>query len=648
MSIPIQQLLIHHVQEDAIKQLAQLWKLKPGAGLGKEELAVFVAKAYNDERIIAQEAQLSPAQGILLRTLSIMSLEMDEHNAIPFYVAEERAKAIVGGPKQARKELRLLADTGLLFTVRFSWHRGEEVVVPPEVSRALLHKQVQAIVKETKISAVQGDVQPTANAGLALYHDLLTIASACVHEQVEVSQKKVIYKRTAQKIAKQLRSQEALFPNQSQDGLPAHFSFMVDFLDHYGVLDLDKYVWVYEEGLRSLLRTYYLRWCEMLHTWLLRRFPRLHINPSLFINTAMSRLGLEGWDSADAVLRAIGEHMAEWQVPYTDQERRQIAIDIPVALGIMMLGKDSSGQEVFQWTAFGKQYWRRLAAPEKDNAAELQQLMTDELFVQPNLEIIVPENILPAIRWKVEALATLKRSDAVLTYELSEAKVKQALDAGWNLASMWAFLGQHSKTPLTDNVYQTLRGWVGNYGKARLWDVMVLEVDDGQLAARIVEDTQLSGLVLARFSDRHFAISRSYETLFREKLQQYGYPVAFRVEDPDIAEDDDDDDDDDFFGIRRDREEWKQEDVYAANLDVLHPSFGSEWTRIDEVLAQSDKQAGNWQEELDELFGIEDEDWDYDDDDDDEDEYDDPDYDDDDDEGYGGDDDDEDGEEEKR
>jgi hypothetical protein len=609
MSFGIEMLLQHHASEREIRQLAKLWEIPHGSSSQLRLLHQHIAAAYTADNVNRRFAALSGTQQDILNMLAVLSVSYRE--AMPVELAARKINERLHTKGVGEKTLRELAVTGLLFMVEDRWR--ERVIVPLEVWSALVGRLAEHAVKRIGLqSRFEGEAHVTVNAGLALYQDMLTLLAACVHEPVEVSQKGHIYKRTMNRILQSMRTQEEWFPQHWEGELPRQFYFIVSFFEKESVLDPDEYVKVNANALEPFLAVDYIDWAKLIHSYYMQccRLPDGTVYS--FMHSVMYRLGREGWIPVEAAMREMTRMLSEWRTCPTREQMEQICIRPYVAMGLMKLANDQNGERLFQWTEWGKEYILLSLHNVPNYASQLEHLMSEEVFVQPNLEIMVPENALPAIRWKVEALAHLKQVDSVLIYELSKERIIQALDAGWTLDNIRHFLDTYSKIPVTDNVYQTIRGWIGNYGKAELWDVMVLRVENADAAARLSQDKRLSKLIVAHFSPECLVIQRSNEQKVRELLNGLGYPTAYRVRNPDVSSASRDRNEErySFTAFSRSDKGAVRSSAYGHNLGSIAPDYCNFALEKEEVLTNEFGEVNPFRELFEEM-----------DDDDDDDEY---------------------------
>lgn len=96
----------------------------------------------------------------------------------------------------------------------------------------------------------------------------------------------------------------------------------------------------------------------------------------------------------------------------------------------------------------------RYIAPLKDNDR------SDDLFVQPDFEIIVPPGVSYFIQWELELIGERVAADHAATYRLTKESIQRAAANGRTYHDISAFLTANAKYGVPDNVLATVEEWV--------------------------------------------------------------------------------------------------------------------------------------------------------------------------------------------
>ena len=516
---------------DRLYTLAKHWGVafrKSTNGHQDTETIHAVEAAYSDPiRVITTFKRCSAQQQEVL--YMVYSLLPSYPSRLPYQEAVKKLRQLAKQKGLAESLISELETAGLLF--RFYMGRNDYVLIPQQISTTLeLQIALQLIANIEREGAVAGNVKVLENRGLSFYHDLMTILGSIANEKIEVSQKGHIYKRTAVKLISKLRSSSDRFPTFfDNDGLDKQIHFFEKFLGHIHLVRFHTFAQIKMKGTERFLSTHYADWAVMLFEFYLTQINRPKNISLTLLSILIGKIGIGQWVRSDAISEQLDKQFSKWNIRITPEQIRIMCFDPLIMLGLIQWGQDEQGNEVWQWTAWGREFVRITSGLMRGESSKLAEMLSTDVFVQPNMEIMIPENIIPAIRWKIEALAELKQADAVLIYEVTKKRILNAMECGWTLESIREFLGTFSKVPVADNVYQTIRGWIGNYGIVEIWDVMVVQVKNTQAAEWMRSDKLLSKLVVASFSPQAFVIQRTDQKQVRERMAKLGYPIPWNI-----------------------------------------------------------------------------------------------------------------------
>jgi len=524
--------LLSDLDAKQVQDLAKLWKVPYRSSDSFGKTVRQLCEAYTDSRIKEQLNRLDDEQR---RSLDMLAVLFDaSHQPMGLQEGSRKVNELLGVKGQGERMIRTLMNRGFLFLYKYYWH--DRIFVPDEVW-PVLHRQIaESAVKRILEQAAAGRVEETAHCGLAVHHDFLTLLSAIGHDRVEISQKGQIYKRTINKIMTRFRGTDTYFPAsiEEKETQPRYFQFLSDFIERHELVYFEKIALLDPESIQAFMSVSYVEWTKHFYVeYLEGLYGEVHALPLRLIRSILYRLGTEAWASWPALIDELTRLMQPWGVSVTAQHLNRLFYDPLTAFGLIRRGKDERGTEVWKWTDWGKEYILRDMLDTSLNDSRIAEMQVDRFYVQPNLELVVPETILPAIRWQVEAIAELVRSDSALVYRFTRERTLQALESGWTLETIEAFLHRHGHTPPAANVMRTLQDWSAGYGKAVLWDVMVLEVKDKEIARLAKEDKKLAKLIVGMFSPQAFVIRRSDEQQVRKRIDSLGVMIPCRVANPD-------------------------------------------------------------------------------------------------------------------
>lgn len=496
-------------------------RLQIESALDSAQLLNNVLTRYTHETLRLRIQQLSANERESLQLLATVLTE--EENGLflqeavrmlsPLYQQEGAAYAVI-------EQLRM---KGLLFLFAQGW--SEVVIAPKEVQQysfaQALRKWRERYQTSTEAESTPADrIQVVENYGLSLYHDVLTLVATFARDVIQITQKGHVYKREMKRMLARLRTQECRFPDTFGEAVPRNFYFLESFLKYHRIVSFENEAIVNKRAIYTLLQTSYMGWTKLLHSFFMRRVYIGRNFPRAFLTELFFGIDDDGWIEGDQLLEQFQQQLSRWGLVITRTEFDKMCYHPLTLLGLIEWGEDAAGQSYWRWTKRGQQYNGRHIK---------QEALGEALYVQPNLEIIVPEHVLPAIRWSVESFAELQQADTAFVYKFTRARLRQALEAGWTVSKIAAFLHQYSKIPVADNVVPTLEGWLGHYGKAMLWDVMVLKLEDERLAAMVKRDRGYARWVVASFAEDTFVIRRQEENQVRAWLEDLGMTVPLHV-----------------------------------------------------------------------------------------------------------------------
>jgi hypothetical protein len=168
-------------------------------------------------------------------------------------------------------------------------------------------------------------------------------------------------------------------------------------------------------------------------------------------------------------------------------------------LGLIETSRARRRGYVFRVTEIG--LW---ALGHREDPQALEPFGEHPLAVQANFDVLLlnPE---PRLVWALTGFADLYELDRVSTFQLTEASIHRAIDAGASVEQVLKALERYSGDPVPDNVRVDLQEWAANYRRARVgWGLMVQLSHSGELE-RLREALAEQGLsVESMAADRLF------------------------------------------------------------------------------------------------------------------------------------------------
>jgi hypothetical protein len=147
----------------------------------------------------------------------------------------------------------------------------------------------------------------------------------------------------------------------------------------------------------------------------------------------------------------------------------------------------------------------------------------EEVHLQPNFEILVPQEVDLAVRYHIERFAERLGTDRVLTYRLTRATVLAALTAGESMDGFIAFLQQHSSKELPQNVLYSLRSWSSLFGQLSVRPAVLLEAREPERLEELLHDEALGALLRGRLGQRFCEVEPEQLEALLGRLQEAGH-----------------------------------------------------------------------------------------------------------------------------
>ncbi len=151
-------------------------------------------------------------------------------------------------------------------------------------------------------------------------------------------------------------------------------------------------------------------------------------------------------------------------------------------LGIIDRG-EVDGEPCFRVSALGDAL---LGGTDLEMLSEQYPPHAGRFVVQPNYEIVAAvEDMDPLLTVPLETFAERISASRVIVYRLTRDSFVRAMQEGRNPDAFIAFLLDHSRDPLPENVLVTLKDWRGAAKQVRLRTWHVIETDDPLVVAEL-------------------------------------------------------------------------------------------------------------------------------------------------------------------
>lgn len=425
-------------------------------------------------------------------------------NQYIFYRRLDRINTIISRDK-FEVGLIKLRRKGIVFAVRKSW--GEIAFIIPENLTHLWHGYFfsEAIGEEfdSDYTALQIHY-PNSQ----LEEDLFRLLAFVHFEEFPTTQKGSINKKDINRMAEILQIDEEVikhFPiakELTNDGWPKKVNLLFNIASRLELLRIDslnttkKSLKWYQLDLNSqkkyleaLLRLEF-RSSDLLIQHMFNLIFHLSRNKwysfkDLFIKLA-SKLNRPVSDSDELIKRAENEVLKPLH-----------------AFGWVELIEDNEGS-----------FYLRLISEEN---------IINQIYVQPNYEILVPQSFSHHKRLMLEQFTKLQYQDKMSKYLITKESVIKGLEAGTSIETFINFLKCNSVIPVSDNIIKTLSDWNKNYGTIKFIDVRIMQCDSINLAQEIKLHKALQPWLIGQLSPKNLIVDRANFSQFIEQLNKLGY-----------------------------------------------------------------------------------------------------------------------------
>ncbi len=153
------------------------------------------------------------------------------------------------------------------------------------------------------------------------------------------------------------------------------------------------------------------------------------------------------------------------------------------------------------------------------------------LVMQPNFEILLLEPHMPALYWLVR-FTQPEQIGRASRFKVTREALLRSMTGGTTVDDILAFLARHSQKELPQNVIYTLHDWSQHYKETRLSRVVLIEVDDEELATELCESAKLRDLGLRRVGPCALATPEGAAVrAVRRAIERAGYATTSAASD---------------------------------------------------------------------------------------------------------------------
>lgn len=410
------------------------------------------------------------------------------------------------------KIMASLVSRGLVFTSRDSSYNSL-YVLPDEVLRALLRILARRFTVPNQPPLPE---EPASGFDvLPILSDLHLFLGRLRREPVRLTQAGYIYRRDEQQLLSHFNPPEE--PSLGREPpYPPRLNFVVSFCDAHELIAPfadpagNTYLGTTRAADRWMQRSLNRQAKEVYH-YLYDHLDHLYgslLWKLLFLSALVPN---GGWLNLTDLTAYLSQYAADpWYLPQHEIPR---VVKCLVSFGLVEKAS-SNGQELIRPTAGGYRF-RSGTLPHVEQETEF--------LVQPNYEILLPQELKPEIRWELEAYTDLVKNDRVVVLKISEESVYRAFKRGFDPELLLPFLKKHARTPLPANVVYSLRDWCSRYGALYLEQPLLLACRNRELAAEIAADPRFKPYLCGEFTPRHLRVDPARWGELLAALEAAGY-----------------------------------------------------------------------------------------------------------------------------
>lgn len=445
--------------------------------------------------------------------------------AIPFRQMEDNLTHEMTG-MELKAALIGLREKGIVFAFRKLW--GEILYVLPRDISILWHSLIFRSEHSTRGTGTieASDVVDIQEATPGLHLDIYSLLRFIERYGFPLTQKGTVHKRQVQKSTDHLYLQSAHLQKMTlrymdQDTYPRSFAVVYDLALRLGLIEktqeavvcVDPNVekWL-DQTPATAAKQLFEEWCAV-HTpsrvWLQH------------VLVWMYRSAPQEWISGQYVLKQLKENGIEVMDDHPLRWMEEELFQPLCGLGWLDLGQ-FEGQRFFRWKPFNEIEHTTV----DDNSIHER----DQLYVQPNFELMIPPTARLSVRWKAEQFAELKQSDPMSIYSITKESLHHALEKRQTIADIVQFLQSYSRYELPANVQETIIQWADQYGRVRFIDAVFMRCADAALAQELERHPKLNPWIIEKVSATDFLMQRDHVKECMYFLDKHGYAPKKEVE----------------------------------------------------------------------------------------------------------------------
>lgn len=363
-------------------------------------------------------------------------------------------------------------------------------------------------------------IQLSALAGQGLAGELFRVLLFAAEEGLPLTTKGAVHKKYVNLLAAKLQLNEGNLQGLGlrspyPDNYPLPAILAIDLLLHLGLLERSQQAYsLAAPSVENWLRLDDSEMFTLLLDAVSRRYGRrtaadrhfrcLIARPEHIPGRWYSLEDTIGWMEAQG-LSAPGERdtLAEASIAW---------LNCLAGFGWCEVGISAGETPCFRWTS---------VKPPAEKPMLKGGQAAERIIVQPDLEVLVPEETPYRLRWSLACFAELAQCDCMWSFRLTRERLAWACGRGMSPQEIIAWLERFTDNGLPGEVRAVLGQWSRDIGRTALAETLVLTCRNEQDADLIAGHPRLQGS-LERLGPRHFGVNRDRIGLIRKELASAG------------------------------------------------------------------------------------------------------------------------------
>lgn len=418
----------------------------------------------------------------------------------------------VAGDPQNRPVIEFLREHGLIYRVQ-----GKDMI-PNEIGESLLGIFRKDLPADLFLEPPPG--LTIRHDGRAFYYDLYTFLTYLNRNPVRLTRLGSIFSRNLQRIMSLFilpeSSVESTHESDAAGDTTGRFHLLLEWCRHRRMVKVKENNLVIGDTVAAWMAREPIEQIRDVFDGLRDSDPLRDLDSVRAINLLRTVLSENAWISAAKFAAKIGS-LADQRKPEEVSLDQRICRNVIMPLtwlGLLESGSDPVGENLvtFRVTDLGRCIL-------DDRSENLPGSPATKIVVQPNFELIVPQDLPFRLRWQLDQFTFMVASGNVARYALTKESAVAGYKSGFSVRAMLAILAGLTSDPLPQNVEQTILDWSETFGVIGFAAVTVLHCETPTVAAMVRSIPSLQGKITTQLTPLDLVIEAANIELIRSILE---------------------------------------------------------------------------------------------------------------------------------